>query len=253
MSDLAPAVSVCIKVLELLGDEPCPLGISDISKKTGINKNMIFRTLNTLELDGWVIADISGRYSLTLRPFRTASRAVNKTSLVSTALPIITELWEKFGESTYLGIFHGDSVMYLSHLDSRQSVKVAGEVGGTYPLYCTAPGKVLLAHATDSFISEYLTHERTKLTENTITNKADLLNELALIRQNGYALDREEYSRGIVCLAAPVFDYTGNVAGVIGCSFSTVYFGFDSVFNRFGTDILESAKKISLLMGYTAE
>ena len=63
---------------------------------------------------------------------------------------------KSYGESTYLGILYHDEVLYLSHFDSIQMVRVAGAVGGSYPLYCTAPGKALLAFSGEDYIRQYL-------------------------------------------------------------------------------------------------
>ena len=71
MSDLAPAVGHAIKLIELLSDEREPVGVSEISRRLNLSKNMVFRILRTLEQDGWVYCDKSsdGKYRLSLVPF----------------------------------------------------------------------------------------------------------------------------------------------------------------------------------------
>ena len=184
MSNFAPAVEASVKVITFLAECEQEIGISEISRGTGINKNMVFWILNTLENEGWVYCN-EQKYSLTLLLFGLASKPISRLSLNTAATPILYDLLNKTGESTYLGILNDDKVLYLQHLDGVKSVRVAGRVGGEYDLYCSAPGKVLLAHADNDFIEEYTSRNFDKTTKNTITEKADILKELEKILING--------------------------------------------------------------------
>ena len=250
MSNSAPAVGFCVKVIEVLAESKTPIGISEISRRTEINKNMVSRILHTLEEENWVQCDEKSCYTLTLLPFCLSAKVVSRTNLANTCVPVLQKFWKEYGESTYLGILHKDEVLYLSHFDSVQNVKVAGVVGGSYPLYCSSPGKVLLAYSEPSYIEEYLAStERKAYTRNTLADAEALRAELARIRENGYALDNEEFGYGIVCMSAPIFDYDRKVIGVIGCSVSTVYCGADEIYDRLGARLLETAAQISRCMG----
>lgn len=252
MSSLAPAVTFCVQVIRILAESSEPIGISEISRRAEVNKNMVSRILHTLEEEHWVQFDEKMGYTLTLFPFCLASQVVNRTSFVSVGVPLLKKFWEKYGESTYLGILHNDEVLYLSHFDSRQKVRVAGVVGGSYPLYCTGPGKALLAFSGEEYQNEYFKKTELKAyTQNTITDREKLYQELDIIRERGYSLDNEEFGNGIVCLSAPVFDYSGKVTGVIGCSLSTVYCSVDKIYERCGDFLVETARRISKRLGYT--
>ena len=252
MSNLAPAVGSFVKVFEVLADAATPIGISEISRRTEINKNMVSRILNTLEEEKWVQCDDRACYTLTLLPFRLSSKVVNRTTLVGNSVPFLQKFWEEYGESTYLGVLHHDEVLYLLHYDSVQAVRVAGAVGESYPLYCTAPGKVLLAYSGEKYIETYLSGRALKQhTENTFSDPETLKKELSAIRERGYSLDREEFVKGIVCMAAPVFDYTQSVIGVVGCSLSTVYCNVDEIYDRCGAKLAQVAEQISRSLGYT--
>jgi DNA-binding IclR family transcriptional regulator len=188
---------------------------------------------------------------LTLLPFCLSSKVVNRTTLVDNSVPFLQKFWKEYGESTYLGVLHHDEVLYLLHFDSVQKVRVAGMLGGSYPLYCTAPGKVLLAFSGEKYIEKYIS-ERVlkKYTDSTVTDPDELRKELQVIRERGYSLDREEYGKGIVCMAVPVFDHTQSVVGTVGCSFSTVYCDIDGVYDRCGERLMQTAELISASLGY---
>ena len=248
MSNFAPAVEAATKIISFLSESESEIGISEISRGTDINKNMVFRILNTLEKDGWVYCN-EQKYALTLLPFKLASKSLSRLSLNTAATPILYALANETGESTYLGILKGNMVLYIQHIDGVKDVRVAGRVGGEYGLYCSAPGKVLLAYSDPDYIEEYLSRQFEKRTKNTITERSVLLSELEAIRKNGYATDCEEFGNGITCVAAPVFDHMGRVVGTVGCSAYTVNGKCDDVIARLLSPVLESAKALSVRLG----
>lgn len=251
MSDFAPAVEAATKIISFLSESEREIGISEISRGTGINKNMLFRILNTLENSGWVYRR-EQKYALTLLPFKLTSRVVSRLSLNTAATPILYDLANETGESTYLGIIKGDMVLYIQHIDGVKDVRVAGRIGGEYGLYCSAPGKVLLAYSDTDYIEEYLSHQLEKRTKNTITERSVLLSEVESIRKNGYATDCEEFGNSITCVAAPVFDHTGKVVGTVGCSAYTPNGDSDTVIKRLLRPVLSSAEKLSARLGAEA-
>ena len=248
MSNFAPSVEASTKIISFLADSEREVGISEISRGTEINKNMVFRILNTLEKEGWVYCH-EQKYSLTLSLFGLASKPISRLSLNTAATPILYDLLNKTGESTYLGILKEDKVLYIQHLDGVKGVRVAGRVGGEYDLYCSAPGKVLLSYADDGFIEEYTSRNFEKTTQNTITEKTAMLSEIENIRKNGYAIDKEEFGNGITCVSAPIYDYTGKVIATVGCSAFTLNGQSDRIVSHLLPYVTEAAKTISTRLG----
>ncbi len=252
MSNFAPAVEAATKIISFLSESDMEVGISEISRGTDLNKNIVFRILNSLEKEGWVYCN-DQKYSLTLLPFKLASRAVSRVSLNTVAMPVLYELHNVTGESTYLGILKKNKVMYLQHLDGVGDVRVAGRVGGEYDLYCSAPGKVLLAYAGETFIKNYIEQYMKEAlgsrTQFTITDPALLLEELEQIREKQYATDREEFGYGISCVAAPIFDYTGKVVGCVGNSAFTINHDSQSVIAKLLPEVTKAARQISVRLG----
>ena len=248
MSNCAPSVEASTKIISFLADSEREVGISEISRGTEINKNMVFRILNTLENEGWVYCR-EQKYSLTLSLFGLASKPISRLSLNTVATPILYDLLNKTGESTYLGILKEDKVLYIQHLDGVKSVRVAGAVGGEYDLYCSAPGKVLLSFSNEKFIESYLSKNFEKKTTNTVIEKHEILVNLEKIRKNGYATDLEEFGNGITCVAAPIYDYSGKVIAAIGCSAFTFDSRCDEVVKRMLPDVSKAAKEISIRLG----
>jgi DNA-binding IclR family transcriptional regulator len=93
------------------------------------------------------------------------------------------------------------------------------KVGVVRPAHATALGKVLLANLTPSRLDKYLeSAELPRFTAKTIVEKDALLRELAEVRRAGTGFDDGEYDAEGRCVAAPVRDFTGQVAGAIGIS-----------------------------------
>jgi len=248
MSNFAPAAEAATKIITCLAQSEKEIGISEISRIVELNKNMVFWILNSLEEAGWVYCN-EQKYGLTLLPFRLASSALSRMNLNTVSLPVLYDLLNETGECTYLGVLHEDKVLYLQHLDGLKSVRVAGRVGGAYDLYCSAPGKVLLAYADPAFIEAYASRDREKRTANTITGKQALLSHLEEVRTQGYAVDREEFGNGITCVAAPIMDYTGKVVAAIGCSAFTLDGGHEQQIAQLLPKVRAAAETISVRLG----
>jgi len=243
MGTLAPAAECAVMIIECLSESEGSLGISEISRRIGINKNMVYRTLATLEERGWVYCEGGEKkYYLTLRPFEVGARANGRLSLNNVATPIVHELWKKTGESTYLAIPSGESVLYLQHFDSTRSVRVAGRVGGLYDFSTTAPGKAILAFSDEKLLNEQIL--KTNICKNA------LLADLESVRECGYATDNEEFSKGIICVSAPILGYDGLALGAVGCSVSTVDFDFESAKAALCPSVLDAAARISEILCY---
>ena len=99
MSNFAPAVEAATKVITFLANCEEEIGVSEISRGTEINKNMVFRILNSLEQEGWVYCN-EQKYALTLLPFKLASKPLSRLSLNTAATPVMYDLLGKTGEST---------------------------------------------------------------------------------------------------------------------------------------------------------
>lgn len=251
MSD-APAVDYALQIMEFIANSSAPVGISEISRETCINKNAVSRVLNSLAKYGWVYnANESSKYQLTLKPFRITSKAVTRITMHNIALPYLREVWEQTGDSSYVGIMCDDHVLYIHHIDSVHDLKIAGRVGGMYELHCAAAGKVLLAYSDGEFQRAYCESRLIKKTDRTIVDPAKMLEHLGQIRKQGFATDLEEYSYGIICVAAPIFNCYGEIEGAVGISTSTIYRNEQSLLADEGVIVCRAAHEISNKLGYT--
>ena len=141
----------------------------------------------------------------------------------------LCKLNEQLGDAVYLGIKNKENVLYLLHFDSTKEVRINGRVGGEYPLKTSAPGKVLLAYG---------------------EHANDFETEAEKIKKCGYATDNEEFAKGIICVACPIYDDRGKVIASTGISSLTIYDSINSLVNDKLPLLNEAAKNISLKLGY---
>lgn len=246
-----PSIRKAIRLIRLLCDSDKPLGVSEISRALDINKNMAFRLLYTLHDEGWVF-QLPGeaRYMISLKPFEVISQSIYKITLRNAASDVIVDLRKKIGESVYLGVLYEDCVLLVEHLDGTNSVKIAGMVGGRYPLHCNAAGKVLLAHADNEVFERVSSAGFQRFTQNTICDPGKLREHLQLVKSHGWALDNEEHGKGIICFAAPVYDHTGEVIGALGTSVTTITHSAESVLEDMAPSVILASEQVSQRMGF---
>jgi DNA-binding IclR family transcriptional regulator len=126
---------------------------------------------------------------------------------------------------------------------------MASRIGQSAPAHCTGVGKVLLSYMPPERLEQFLSQEKMqRYTEHTITDKSQLINELERIRQNGYAIDDEEYEVGIRCVAAPVRNKRGAVVAALSISIPTVRLP-NSELPRYREYVINAADEITKRLG----
>ncbi len=245
-----PGLRKALGLIELLCDSHEPLGLSEISRRLGLNKPMVLRLLRTLEEGGWALRQGEpARYTVSLRPFHHASKPVRRLTLRVAAEEPLRKLWQATGASAYLAVLDGDKALYLESLDSLSSVQISGRVGGRYDLHCSAPGKVLLAAAGEPLLRRLTRKGFTRHTRHTICRPAPLRRQLRQIVRRGYALDLEEYVDGALCFAVPVFNWSEQVVGTIGVTVLTLYYSSKRMVGQLGTKVIAAGRAISRVLG----
>ncbi len=249
-----PAVEKAMRLIQVLCESSKPLNLTEIAKAVETNNNMAYRILRTLQAENWVIQEQSGpTYRMSLRPFHYTSMPASRTNLMLTASTPMNNFWKKHGECCFLGVLDEDRVLYLEAMAQVIGpVRVAVSRGGRYVMHTAAPWKVLLAY--DLKVAEELVKQGLeRFTENTICEKNAFHKELELTRERGYALDKEEGVRGLICMAVPIFDYENQVIGSFGISVLTAnYKNIDEMFRILGNDVISVGKDISTALGYVA-
>ncbi len=195
-------------------------GVTELSRELKINKSTVSKILSTLEAHRYLTQNPENRkYRLGLRFFEIGSLVAYQMDLQKVALPYMEELNRKVEETVHLVVMDNFEIVYINKVESPQSLRIGTRVGGRLPAYCTGVGKVLLASLSPEELSQFLRRNRLKKhTPNTITDPERLKKVLHEIRLQGYAMDREEFAEGLMCVSAPIYNYSQGVIAAISIS-----------------------------------
>jgi DNA-binding IclR family transcriptional regulator len=238
-------------ILEILLKQDRAMNMTEISKKLELYPSTIHRILDTLKHWGYVEQDPhTQKYQLGLKVLELGMVKLHQMDLVREATPYLKALAKQCNETVHLGVLEEGEVLYLAKEESSQTIRMCSYVGKRAPLYCSALGKVLLAYFSAEERKQILGKKvLLPLTENTITDRRELEKELNKVKEQGFALDREENEKDIRCIAAPIRNYQGKVIAAI--SISGPAFRIDeNTQNKLKRALLETSKKISERLGY---
>ena len=250
--NMMSGVSRTIRILEVLSKKG-ELNLESLAKETDLPKATLLRFLATLQQLGYVFRDDADRYSLTLRLFSVGSRALSQNDLISKARPFAKKLYKDLGETVHMGILEDNSAVYVLKEESSYTLRMYSRVGKVIPLYCTAIGKIFLAEKSQKELDAYLRATVLKpFTVRTIKTREALMDQLELTRKRGWAIDDQEHEDNIMCIAAPIRDYTGSVIASISVSWPLFRFNKDD-FEKATREIMDSANGLSQVLGYSTD
>lgn len=217
------ALSKGFEILEAVAAERAGLAFSEVVDKTGFPKASVHRLLKELvDLSALSFDETSRRYAGGLLLASLGAHVTSNYDVRKTARPHLEALHSRTGSVATLGIRDGETGIYLDKIEPADfMIRLHSEIGKSFPLHCTAMGKVLLANSDAATIGKIARRKLKRYTANTITDGKALRSELDTVKNNGFAIDREEITRGLVCVAAPIYDLTDEVVAAVSCTVSS--------------------------------
>jgi len=249
------AVDHALDVLEQLAGSKAELGLSELSRELDLHKNNIFRILATLKARGYVEQNKNtDSYRLGVRALELGKAFLSHTGLIRVASDEIERLCSSVNETVYLGIMREAQVFYIEDAESSQPLRVASRVGTRMSPLCTAIGKVFLAFYDGPTREQVIeANDFTSYTPNTLVDPAAFEAQLERIRKLGYAIDDEEKDLGVKCVAAPIFNYEGQVVGGVSISGPVTRMDQEAIESTFAPQVKQTCATISRLIGHTGE
>ena len=194
--------------------------LADISAATGLNKSTAFYLVESL-----VDLDLVGRlaerkgYCLGLRNLQLGRAVQRRLDIAALGRASLVRLCHLSKETVNLAVPHVFDAMIVESLEGAYGVRATSYAGSLAAYHSTACGKAILAFLeAPSRHAIYETRGLPPITINTVTRQDQLEHQLAMIRDTGYALDIEENEIGANCVAAPIRDGLGEIAGSISIS-----------------------------------
>lgn len=214
------SIGRALTLLEALGDSRGEVGIAELSKRVGLHVSTTHRLLATLVARGYARqSPETGRYALGAKALHLAESYLSQMDLRRIGRPVLEWLSRATGETANLVILDGREALYLDKAEGPQSLRIFSRIGRRAPLHCTAVGKVLLAYRSKAEVDALLGRgPLERLTKNTIIAVNQVRRELDKVRDQGFALDREECEEGASCIAVPLHNAQGKVEAALSIS-----------------------------------
>jgi IclR family acetate operon transcriptional repressor len=224
--------------------------LTDLAQQVGLPASTAHRLLLTLEQERYVRFGQSRRlWTIGVQAFVTGCAFVKTRNLAAMARTHLRQLMENSGETVNLAVEDKGEAVYLAQVECRQMMRVLARPGTRVPMHCSAVGKAIFSATSDKAIGQILhQHGMPRLTAKTINTPAALRNELVKVKNQGYAVDDEEHAVGLRCIAAPVFDETGDVIGAVSVSGPMARIDEDRI-SELGRMVVDAAIAISAEMG----
>lgn len=196
-----------------------PSSVRGLARSLDVPLGSAHRLLTALRDEGVVERTRDDEWGLSYRLLGIAGQQLARLELPAIARPVLDALAARSGSTAFLAVRSGTDVVYLDKVQTQAQVQLYVELGARRPMHSTALGKAILAFGPEAARADYIAATAltaiTAITAHTVTEPAALHEQLAGFRAQGYATDKHEAVLGVCCLAVPVFDVGGRVAGAV--------------------------------------
>ena len=239
------------QILACFSEAEPHLGLNELAAKLGLNPSTVYRYIASLQASGLLERDArQGGYRLGLRVVELAGIALNQIEVRKHALDEMDKLRDDLALLVNLGVLFEGDILHLAHAAPRDVPRMYTALGRRAVAHCTATGKVLLASRLWPEVRDLIhTYGWRPYTPASIRDIDRLEAELAVTRERGYAMDREERRKGVVCIAAPICERSESVVAGLSVSGSV-----ERMTKRFceatARRVVEAANRISFRLGF---
>jgi len=240
-----------LDLLEAFSPAKPELSVAELAAVTELPKPTIVRLLSVLLDRSFIERAVDGeRYRLGVKTLEVGSIYLQSTSLEAEAKPIMQRLVASTNQTVNLGILDRFEVVHIQVVAPDRPVRFWADIGKREEAHVSGLGKVLLSGLDDAQFADYLRRPRIAKTANTLVSNDALQAAVINACEEGYAIDDEESSEGVRCIAAPIRNQSGAIVAAISISGARSEFrsgqlpGFIRLVKQAGRDI-------SARLGYT--
>ncbi len=247
------AVQRTISLLEAISRSGNRAPLRRLALAADLSEPTALRYLSTLVSTGMVDRDAAvGTYRLGLGFLLLWERAVGDLDPRQVAGPYMEALRDAHGETVNLAALWRDRIVLIDAREGLHPIRLGARIGQEDPPHSTGVGKAILAHLSAERRRALLEgHDLARLTETTIVDLETLDRELALVRERGYAVDDQESTIGLRCVAAPIFSRHGEPAFAISVSAPASNVSRESL-DEIGAGMVAITKAVSARLGHSA-
>ncbi|NIZ13159.1 IclR family transcriptional regulator [Phaeobacter sp. HF9A] len=216
---MSSTVTKALSLLEFFSEDEPELGLSDLARRSGMDKAAVHRMLGSMAESGLVEQQADSRlYRLGAGVLRLAR--VRETAFPVSAMmqPILLRLSTETGETAHASLISGRALANIATCESKKGSRVSLVAGEVLPYHSTASGLAALAYADDKLLDRVLSAPREARTRFTLTERDDILTRIEVVRANGFSESDQAHEEDVHGLAAPLFDRSGRACGAVSVS-----------------------------------
>jgi IclR family acetate operon transcriptional repressor len=247
------SVSRALDILDMIANVRSGLTLTEITKGSGLSKSASYSLIRTLVDRGYLQEVSDGpRYKLGMSLVRMGEIALDQMPLADLARQVLVHLSEELAMTSRVAVADEGQPVFIDRVDGPGTVRFHTPLGKKEHPYATSAGKAILSCLPDEQVTAICA--RTGMiakTSHTITSPEKLLEDLALARSRGFAIEDEEDALGVVCVGAPFFNHNGNVAGAISVTFMKLDLQTEQ-FLEIGQVVRDHANQLSASLGFAA-
>ncbi|MEW6262193.1 MAG: IclR family transcriptional regulator [Thermodesulfobacteriota bacterium] len=217
-----PAIKRAVEVLELFLKEPRAMTVPEIVTKLNLPRTTAHEIVNTMVKLGCLRRDDvhTNKVFLGFRLFELGSAYAANFDLITEGRKVAAEIVALCDETVQMAIREGTEAIFIAKVECSKAVRLVSTVGSRLPAHCTAVGKMLLSSLSKTEITNlYNSRDQLqKMTANSITSVARLLEELETVRRRGFSYDDCESNVDVRCVAAPIYNHRGEMVAAMSIS-----------------------------------
>jgi len=203
-------------LLEKLSENDGGLSLTELAKLGNLPTSTTHRLLTTLENRRFVRFNrVNNLWSVGVQAFVVGNAFARSRNFVPLAKIFMRHLMDQSGETVNLATQDHEEIVYLAQVECREMMRAFVRPGARAPMHCSAVGKAILAALTDADLKRAIYHNHG---DKGAALTPQLLKDLEQIRKSGYALDDEEQSVGMRCVASVIYDENGGPLAAVSVS-----------------------------------
>lgn len=248
------AVERSLAILDFCATAEEPVTALNVARQLGMNTNMAFRMLATMTAAGYLDKDEASKsFVVSLKALQLSRKAMNSLVLRRVVMPYLDLLRQKYPKANYnLAVFYQGEVVVVDHIDSNTTPRTYFTAGKTLPFHATGLGKVLTCELDEADLDALILRKGLKAyTPHTITAPEALKAELARVRAEHFARDREESIPNDNCNAVPIRNASGAIIAAISMTAFDTYMPAEEIESLIPV-LVETGRNISYHMGHNA-
>ena len=237
-----------LRVLEVFADARHKLSISDVAKLAGLDRATTRRCLLTLAHLGY--ADYDGKFfALTPRVLRLGHAYLSATPLPRIVQPYLDRLSREVSQSASVSVLDGSEIVYIARASHQRVMSINLVPGSRLPAYCASMGRIMLAALPPQEALEVISKSDLRaFTASTLTDPHALMEELAHVREKGYAIIDQELEIGLCSIAVPLRDKGGHVVAALNIGASAAQIPASELADHFLAPLRKTADALAPML-----